>query len=35
MVDIQHDRLGTLEQDTLAGPARLVQPLPDRLGERQ
>ena len=35
VVDVEHHRLGALEQDALAGAARLVQPLPHRLGVGQ
>ena len=35
MIDVQHHRLRTFEQNAPAGPPRLVQPLPHRLRERQ
>ena len=35
MIDIQHGPLGALEEDALAGPAGLIQPLPHAAGVGQ
>ena len=32
MIDVEHRALRALEQDALAGAARLVEPLPDLVG---
>ena len=32
VIDVEHDALRAFEQDAAAGAARLVEPLPDRLG---
>src|SRR5258708_4162096 len=35
VIDVEHDALRALEQDALAGAARLVEAVPDDVGERQ